>query len=101
MSACTALQVQPPPSRLVATDGDEALIPLLRANVQANGREEAAEARCMMLRWNAGLPDKQNLSGAFDLVVASDAIFSTAPYPRRSSNPGGAFAPRLLATHLL
>ena len=88
-------QVQPPLSRLVVTDGDESLVPLLRANVSANHKQgkQGKEAQVMMLKWNAGqglLVDKQTLVGGFDLVIAADCIFSLAPPVPVKKDEGGA-----------
>ena len=70
--SCLLSQLEPPPSRLVATDGDERVMPLLRANLAAN-----ATPRCTpeaaVLRWGGELD--AGLRGAFDVVVASDALF--------------------------
>ena len=90
------------PSRLVVTDGCEATLPLLRANLQANcgsdgGRETETrrdepavetvvktalglQVETALLPWGR---EPEPLASAFDLVVASDAIFDVRP-------PGGA-----------
>lgn len=65
-------------SRLVATDGCEATLPLLQANLEANCGAQAVETA--LLPWGRS---PEPLAGAFDLVVASDAIFDVRP-------PGGA-----------
>jgi hypothetical protein len=70
--SCLLSQLDPPPSRLLATDGDARVMPLLRANLAAN-----ATPRCTpeaaVLRWGGELD--AGLRGAFDVVVASDALF--------------------------
>ena len=88
------------PSRLVATDGCEVSLPLLRANLQANcgsgsgsGRgsdghaahaahaAHAVETTALVVE-TALLPwgrDPEPLASAFDLVVASDAVFDVRP----------------------
>ena len=65
-------------SRLVATDGCEASLPLLQANLEANCG--AAVVETALLRWGRS---PEPLAGSFDVVVASDAIFDVRP-------PGGA-----------
>lgn len=66
------------PSRLVATDGCEATLPLLRANLEANCGAHAVETA--LLPWGRS---PEPLAAAFDLVLASDAVFDVRP-------PGGA-----------
>ena len=74
-------QHRPPPRRLLATDGDVDVLPMLRANVEANMDEKAEEAALRTeveeLLW--GEPLRCDLKHAFDLVVATDAIFSAQP----------------------
>ena len=70
--SCLLSQLEPPPSRLLATDGDERVMPLLRANLAANATPRCAP-EAAVLRW-AGELDA-GLRGAFDVVVASDALF--------------------------
>ena len=76
------------PSRLVATDGCEASLPLLRANLQANcGSGSGSEAHAVetaLLPWGR---DPEPLASAFDLVVASDAIFDVRPPGSASRMP--------------
>ena len=73
-------QLEPPPSRVVTTDGDDTLLPLLRANTSANITTQKP-TECMQLVWGAGLPDPKALTGNFDLVVAADAILAP-PLPQ-------------------
>lgn len=72
----------------MATDGDERVLPLLEANLSANAAARAeADGRAAMgaeaarvaaLQWGAAtLPEA--MEGAFDLVVACDALFDCRP----------------------
>ena len=94
------------PSRLVVTDGCEATLPLLRANLQANcgsggGRETETrrdepavetvvktalglQVETALLPWGR---EPEPLASAFDLVVASDAIFDVRPPSGASRMP--------------
>ena len=66
-------------SRLLATDGCEASLPLLAANLEANCGAGAVEAAA--LQWGR---TPEPLAGSFDLVVAADAVFDVRP-PQSSS----------------
>ena len=74
LGVCSSLlsQLDPPPSRLLATDGDARVMPLLRANLAANATPRCAP-EAAVLRWGGELD--AGLRGAFDVVVASDALF--------------------------
>ena len=69
LGVCSSLlsQLEPPPSRLLATDGDERVMPLLRANLAANATPRAHPRR----RLRAGVAKLDA-----DVVVAS--VSSTA-----------------------
>lgn len=68
-------QLDPPPRRLVATDGDARVVPLLARNVAANHGGSATAVR--ELRWGEAL--EPDLARSFDLVVAADTIFDCRP----------------------
>ena len=70
-------QMRPPPARLVSTDGNASLLPLLRANLDANQPDLSAPTEVLQLLWGSPLPS--NLAGSFDFVVAADTIFCTTP----------------------
>lgn len=105
--------VIPAPARLVVTDGDDAVLPLLRANLEANrcgmiigkGKQSTGGGtvtpECFKLLWGEQLPDSTRccggganarpaapLAAAFDLVVAADAVFSATPPQAAGSRLG-------------
>ena len=72
--------MRPPPARLVVTDGDPLILPLLKANVEANAAAAGVPpGEVLELRWRAPSALKASLRGSFDVVLASDALFDTRP----------------------
>ena len=98
-------QVEPAPSRLVVTDGDSEVLPLLCTNLEANrrtshdGEPRKVVPECFRLLWGEPLPECDGADGsdvgearpvtplaaAFDLVLAADAVFSATP-PKASGS---------------
>ncbi len=83
--SCLLQRVSPPPARLLATDGDARVLPTLASNIAANA-PAAGAAAVEHLLWGAALPAA--LVGAFDSVVAADAVFSATPPNHGSSRLG-------------
>ncbi len=63
------------------TDGERAIMPLLHANIAANGVGSAAKAR--RLRWGneAETAAAMSASGPFDIIVGSDLLYAPEAFP--------------------
>eukprot|EP00966_Prymnesium_polylepis_P159552 3687214-Prymnesium_polylepis.1 len=68
-------QWAPPPARLLATDGDQRVVPLLAANLDANAPAATparVAERCELL-WGGAALAAAGLGAQWDVVLASDA----------------------------
>ena len=66
-------KLQPPPSHLVATDGDDIALGQLRKNCDMNGVGEGIKVE--KLRWGEGVEEFHLSHGPFDMIVGADVIY--------------------------
>ena len=100
LCASVLQQWHPPAARLLATDGDCRVIPLLGGNLCANAGLDGAGHQ--VLRWGADRVRSSGLAAAWDVVVAADAVFHAhRPDERRDTGRAPSHATTTMISDLL